>query len=87
MLALEPGRQEAKGQEVDRKRGKEKTETLLSVLSVIVEVHTDTRKPPPPPDSLPDEKEHTLLRTGDPCVALPGLELTNLCSFKFCYSL
>lgn len=41
--------------------------TLPSVLNVIVEVQIDTRKPPPPPDSLLDEKGHTLLRTRAQC--------------------
>lgn len=68
LLVLELGRREANRQKAKTgRRAKKRLKTLLSVLNVIVEVQTDTRKPPPPPDGLLDDKGHTLLRTRAQC--------------------
>lgn len=65
---MELGRQEANRQNAKTgRRAKKRLKTLPSALNVIVEVQTDTRKPPPPPDGLLDEKGHTLLRTRAQC--------------------
>lgn len=82
------GTGETRGQQTksrDRKKGKEKVENTPVCPYVIVEVQTDTRKPPPPPDGLPDEKGHTLLRTRAQCS--PGWPGTreSVCSDSVTY--
>lgn len=84
LLVLELGRQEANRQKAKTgRRAKKRLKTLPSVLNVIVDVQTDTRKPPPPPDGLLDKKGHTLLRTRAQCS--PGWPGTRESLFRFCY--